>query len=114
MVLVLDGDREHAESVRALVRSQGHQVRILASWSALDLAAGKAEVLLVDLDTVETDDRRLGELARRGSGPVVMTMSASPHHPHLGQSMQKHVFAALAKPLDPEELNFWLRSIPGP
>jgi len=111
MVLVLDKDMGHAESVCLLVSRQGHQVRHLESWEELGPPGEEQEVLLVDLDSVAADDRRLAAMAGNGPLRVLMTMSSHRHHPHLGESMQRHVFAALRKPLDPEELGFWLRSI---
>jgi DNA-binding NtrC family response regulator len=110
-VLVLDSDKRQAEQVCDLVRARGYQARALASWDEVGPPGPGPEVLLVDLDTVRTDDRQLRDLCRGGKRRLLMTMSAVPHHPHLSESMQRFVFAALIKPLDPDEIGFWLKSV---
>ena len=109
-VLILDGDLRHGRQLARLVSSQGHPTRELRSWEQLPETAGRT-VLLVNLDTVKTDNRDLLEAGRLNSGLIVLTLSQQKFHPELSRAMQETVVASLCQPLDQEELFFWLHSI---
>ena len=109
-VLILDGDPRQGKQLVRLVSSQGYPPRELRSWEQLPETTGRT-VLLVNLDTVKSDNRDLLEAAKRNPGLIVLTLSQQKFHPELSRAMQEAVFASLCQPLDQEELLFWLRSI---
>ncbi|RJX33353.1 MAG: hypothetical protein C4525_09265 [Desulfarculus sp.] len=110
VLLILGGDSDQAARIGGYISEQGYAACHLTAWDDLLGQVPAEGVLLIDLDTVATSGRSLDELKRRHPRLVVLTASDQPFHPHLSQALQRHVFAMLGKPIDPEELLFWLRS----
>ena len=68
-------------------------------------------VLIVDLDTVALNNRTIARLKKKHPGINIIAKSQRPFHPELEESMRRFIFACLSKPLDADELNFWLKSL---
>jgi hypothetical protein len=41
----------------------------------------------------------------------ILCLSSARFHPELKESFLSHIYACLTKPIDPDELRYWLRSI---
>ncbi|MCK9377282.1 MAG: hypothetical protein M0P73_14170 [Syntrophobacterales bacterium] len=68
-------------------------------------------IVILDMDSLAADNRFFRELKRRAPGIHLLALSSRSYHPGLEEAMGSHIYACLAKPLDPEELRYWLRSI---
>jgi hypothetical protein len=65
---------------------------------------------ILDLDSVSIDNRTIRRLTLEF--PSVCFFSTSRHfHPELKDAICYHLFACLRKPVDPDELLYWLKSI---
>ena len=67
--------------------------------------------LILDLDTVDIDNRGIVQFKRSHPEINIIAKSALTFHPELEESLRSHIFACLSKPLDSAELHFWLRSL---
>jgi CheY-like chemotaxis protein len=67
--------------------------------------------LILDLDTVDIDNRAIVHLKKNRPKLNIIAKSARRFHPELEESLRNYIFACLTKPLDPSELQFWLRSL---
>jgi DNA-binding NtrC family response regulator len=67
--------------------------------------------LIVDLDTVAIGNRDIGRIKKNFPEIRIIAKSERTFHPELEESLRSFIFACLAKPLDLDELNFWLRSV---
>ncbi len=86
------------------------------SWHSLSgllehLKSEPVRVLLLDLDTVPVDNAFFRHLKKQIPELQILCLSSRKHHPGLAEAMGSYIYASLAKPLNVEELLFWLKSI---
>ena len=67
--------------------------------------------VILDLDTIPIDNRTIRELTLKYPGIYFLCISSDRFHPHLKESLCYHIYACINKPVDPDELFFWLKSI---
>ena len=75
------------------------------------LAAGEYLAVILDIDTVAVDNRTIRELTIKYPGLIFFALSAYRFHPELKDAICYHIFACINKPVDPDELFYWLRCI---
>jgi len=68
-------------------------------------------VVIMDLDNLPVDNRFFRELKRKNPRVHIVGLSSRPFHPELEEAMSSHISSCLTKPLDMEELLYWLRSV---
>jgi hypothetical protein len=67
--------------------------------------------VILDLDTVPVTSQFLRGLRKIHPQLHMLGVSKLSYHPGLEEVIGSHLFACLVKPLDVEELSFWLKSI---
>ncbi|MBW1842218.1 MAG: hypothetical protein JRI75_10570, partial [Deltaproteobacteria bacterium] len=67
--------------------------------------------VIVDIDTISIDNRTTRELAKKNPMVHFFCMSKKRFHPEIKEAISDYFFACLTKPIDPDELSYWLRSI---
>ena len=67
--------------------------------------------VFMDIDTVSVTNRDLRELTIAYPGIYFFCLSEHRFHPELKDAICYHIFACLNRPIDPDELFYWLRSI---
>lgn len=112
-VAVIDTDRKRSREVCGLLGQFDFPAVPLYSLEDLQehLEREQVGVLIVDLDTVKADNHFFRNLKKRNPDLHILCISSRPHHPGLEEAMGTHIYACLAKPLDTEELRYWLKSI---
>ena len=112
-VAVVDADEQQCGSVCEMLRQFDYRATPLHSLPDLQahLEAHPDQVALLDMDTVPADNRFFRELKRKVPGVYVLALSSRSYHPGLEEAMGSHIYACLAKPLDPEEFRYWMKSI---
>ena len=65
-------------------------------------------VLIVDLDTLPVDNNFFRNLKKQYPNLHILCLSSRTYHPGLEEAMGSHIYASLAKPLNSEELFYWL------
>jgi DNA-binding NarL/FixJ family response regulator len=83
---------------------------------------GRADCLAVilDVDSVMLSNRIIRMLKENFPALSIFCTSRRRFHPELQDALSHYISACLSKPVDPDELNFWLKSIrddestPGP
>ena len=110
-VVVLDTDLAQCQEIRNLLSSL--DVSAMQSVPELQefLTESDCRVILIDLDTIAIDNRTLAQMKRQHPEIEIIAKSERTFHPELEEALRSHILACLAKPLDPDELIFWLRSI---
>lgn len=71
----------------------------------------QARVMIVDLDTMPVDNTFFRTIKKQNPDLHILCVSSRTHHPGLQEAMESHIYASLAKPLNSEELFYWLRTI---
>ncbi len=110
---VVDADERHCQELCALLEQAGIPVAPLYSLEDLHKHLGKeqVELLIVDLDTLPVDNNFFKTLKKQNPKLDILCLSSLTYHPGLQEAMGSHIYASLAKPLNSEELLYWLKAI---
>jgi DNA-binding NtrC family response regulator len=110
-IVLLDADDVQCQEIRILLSS--FDVTAMHSLPDLQdyLAESECRAILIDLDTVSIDNRTLVQIKRQHPEIEIIAKSERPFHPELEEALRSHILACLAKPLDSDELIFWLKSV---
>ena len=86
------------------------QSQALSSLEDL-LDSNQYVAVVLDIDSVPVDNRTIRELAIKYPGVRFLCTSKDRFHPELKDAICYHIYACLNKPVDPDELLFWIKSI---
>lgn len=111
--IVVLTDIEQLEELRSILAAGPY--RIIRGESGPNLqgliSESGSNIVILDLDHVPADNRFLRNLKNANPGLSVLAISSKRFHPELRESMSSNIHACLNKPLDSEEVIFWLKSI---
>jgi len=97
------------------VRLTGHGYGILAARSQEDVMAlmlrKDCHLALIDLELCDVDNRFFRSLKATKPDTSIFVLSSRPFHPELKDAMANHICACFRKPVDSEELLFWLKAV---
>lgn len=113
MLLIMTADTEEHGSVSSLLAACGYASQKAASATELreKLQGGAFSAVLLDLDTVVLDNRTIRVLTLEFPVTPFLCLSSERLHPELQDSIRDHIYACLTKPIDPDELSYWLKCI---
>ncbi len=112
-IVVVDADKAQCQKLCTLLERSNYRTVASHSLSNLERSVeeGPLQVVILDLDTLPVDNRFIMDLRRENPGVRIMGLSSRPFHPELQEAISKHFYACLYKPVDRDELFFWLKSI---
>jgi DNA-binding response OmpR family regulator len=112
-VLMASSDKRESRDLCALLESHGYRITHAHSLANLgtQLRENLCSMLLLDLDHLSVDNRYMRELSRQHPGLSIIALSSRTFHPELEEALSSHISACLVKPVDIDELFFWLRSL---
>ena len=112
-MVVIDADKQHGRQFCDLLQDMNYSVSLIHSLKDLEQELHKdPEVaVILDLDTVPVNNQFLRGLRKIHPQLHMLGVSKLSYHPGLEEVIGSHLFACLVKPLDIEELSFWLKSI---
>jgi DNA-binding NtrC family response regulator len=112
-VVVLDTDKKQGRELCAILEKGPYQAYPLQSLP--DLGKCIEEIgcmaVFIDIDTVAIDNRVIRDLTLKYAGVHFFCVSKHPYNPELKDAICYHIYACLNRPVDPDELFYWLRSI---
>ncbi len=112
-ILVVDPDEEKCHELCKLL--QRHQLQSTALHSLVDLEdrvlPGDRPVVILDLDTLPVDNRFFRNMTKRNPEVKILGVSSRSFHPELQEAMSRHIISCLSKPVEEEELLFWVKSL---
>ena len=113
VVFVVNADTEDSSGISRLIGEAGYRAQTVASPAELkDMLKDRAcTAVIMDIDSVAVDNRTIRELASAFPAIPFLCLSKERFHPELKDSIRDHIYACLTKPIDPDELNYWLRCI---
>jgi len=108
-VLVIEDNRDAAETIQELLELEGHEVRLAFSGPAgIDIAhTWQPDLVLCDIGLPGMNGYQVAELLRRDPathGLRLVALSGYAQPEHLAQGQAAGFNAHLAKPVDPDEL----------
>ena len=75
------------------------------------LAGNSAFCVILDLDTLDVNNQTIRKLTIQFPHVYFLCTSRNRFHPELKDAICYHIYACLTKPLDYDELLYWLRCI---
>lgn len=112
-VVVLDTDNTQSRDLCTLIEESDCRPYIEHSLPGLEayLLRNKCRVVLMDIDSVPMDNRTIRQMTVKHPGVYFLCMSSERFHPELKEALCYHIYACINKPVDPDEIHFWLRTI---
>lgn len=112
-VLLASADATESALLSGIIRAFGGAMQVAGSYAELEdrLRERTFHAIIMDIDSLAADNRTIGRLAAASPKGAVLCVSRDRLHPQLQESIRNHVFACLTKPIDPEELGYWLKCI---
>ena len=112
-VVVLDTDKGDYQDLCALIEKSDCRAYVEHSLPAMEALLLKSEcsVVLMDIDSVPMDNRTIREMTIKYPGVYFLCLSSERFHPELKEALCYHIYACINKPVDPDEIHFWLRTI---
>jgi DNA-binding NtrC family response regulator len=110
-VLFVSTDGQEVERMQAMLADAGYRGETLADVAHLPdrLSRGAPLAVILDLDSLTLDNPTMRRLSQRFPDVCYFCSSRASYHPELQEAIRLHFFACLPRPLDPEELAYWLR-----
>ena len=111
-LIVLAADIEQLKDLRTALAGGFYRIIECESCASLPglISDTGSTVVILDLDSVSVDNKFVRLLKADNPGLFILTISGQKLHPELRESISSHIYACLSKPLDADELKFWLRS----
>lgn len=112
-IIVLDSGRDSSRELSDMLTSQNYPVTVTRNLSSLDnlVESNQYVAVFIDIDSVPVDNRTIRDLALKYPGLCFLCTSKDRFHPELKDAICYHIYACVNKPVDPDELLFWIKSI---
>jgi hypothetical protein len=115
VVCILGSDNKEAAEIRRIVLNHAYPYRTETYTTVPALKSGLAAVscmaAILDLDSVPLDNRAIRNLTLAFPSVCFLCASRDRFHPELKDAICYHLFACLTKPIDPDELHYFLKCI---
>ena len=112
-IVMVDGDEKQCHALCSMLEREHFSTIALHSLVTLEkeMQEPGPRVVILDFDTLPVDNRLFRILKKTRPEICIIGLSNRPFHPELEEAMSKHIHVCLAKPVDHEELVYWLKSI---
>jgi DNA-binding NtrC family response regulator len=113
MILIVSNNPVEADQVSGMLADKRYTSQIVTSIelliSKLDQRCRRS--VLIDIDSVPVDNRSIRNLTLTYPAIYFFCMSRDRFHPELKDAICYHIYACMNKPINPEELIYWMRCI---
>jgi len=112
-ILLVGGDINESKHLGRLLKEQQYKNVAIHSLSEAGnyLRSHHYTAVILDIDSLIADNRTIRDLSHRFPEVYWLCTSREKIHPELSESFRHHIYACISKPLDPDELFYWLRCI---
>ncbi len=112
-VAVIDADKQNCRALCGLLEQANIPAASIQTLKGLadHLQREPVAVLIIDLDSLPVDNAFFRGLKKQYPNLHIFCLSSRTHHPGLEEAMGSHICASLAKPLNSEELFYWLKAV---
>ena len=112
-IVVVDADQNQCRRLCALLKKSRYSTISMHSIQCLEenLKQSNSLAVILDIDTVPIDNRTVRELTIQFPDVYFFCLSKHPFHPELQDAICYHIYACLNRPVDPDELFYFLKSI---
>ena len=112
-IVILDANQNSYLELSEIINSKNYPLVQTQAISSLEdfLESDQYVAVVLDIDSVPVDNRKIRELALKYPGVRFLCTSKDRFHPELKDAICYHIYACLTKPVDPDELLYWIKSI---
>ena len=112
-IVILDGNKESGDELCTVLESLHCPIFTIQTLPLLEdlIDSGDYTVVIIDIDSVPVDNQTLRNLASTYTGVRFLCTSNDRFHPDLKDAICNHFYACLTKPVDPDELLYWIKCI---
>jgi DNA-binding NtrC family response regulator len=112
-VVVLDTDQKQGNNLCRLLANHQYGTAPLSSLKALDdyLEQSECRALIMNLDNISVTNKILKQLKAKKPLINIIAVSERQFHPELEEALREYISVCLAKPVDTDELMYWLKTI---
>ncbi len=112
-IVVLDADKKQCQEICSMLDDRNYEATPMHSMKNLTefIQESPCRVLILDMDTIPVDKNLFRKLKRSKPSLCILGLSSRAFHPELEEAMTKHIYACISKPVDEEELVFWVKSL---
>ena len=112
-VLVVSAIRDEAAGISEMLKPGGYTAYIIESLDFLEevISTNDCMAVLIDLDTIAVSNSAVRQLTLQFPQVCFFCASWKPFHPELKDAICYHIYACIQKPIDSDELLYWMKSI---
>ncbi len=112
-ILIVNSDREESALLAEMIRSAGCRIHLRHSMVDMmaTLAGSPFMAVVLDIDSLDIDNRTIRSLTLAYPDVCFLCTSNERFHPELKEALCYHIFACINKPIDPDEMVYWIRCI---
>lgn len=112
-ILIANSDSDEAMHLADMIRAAKCRSRSCRSLTDLMALLSNTSFLAVilDIDNLDIDNRTIRSLTLAHPDTCFLCTSSERFHPELQEALRDHIFACITKPVDPEEMLYWIRCI---
>ena len=112
-VVVLDTDKKQCKSLCGLLTDHEYMSIPMTSLTSMHqhLRESDCRAIILNLDNVSVTNKSLKQLKRENPSVNIIAFSERQFHPELEEALREYISVCLAKPVDPDELTYWLKTI---
>lgn len=112
-VLVLAARADDAQAICLIVANGPYRAKACSSLTDLEtvLSSDPCLAVILDFDSIPLDNRTIRNLTLAFPSIHFLGASEARFHPDLKDAIAYHLFACLNKPIDPDELHYFLKCI---
>ncbi len=112
-VILISKKSKELNQIDSFLLKHNYRPYLIESIESLNKKLSDIECnsVIIDLDFVSVNNQTIRELTIQYPDIYFLCMSRDRFHPELKDAICYHIFACLTKPLDYNELLYWLRCI---
>ena len=113
VVVVAGKDRKECKQLCAMLQEADYSATAVHALDHIEVSTREksAWAVILDLDSLPIDNHFIKQLFNRNPGICIIAISSRSFHPELKEAFSTCFSACLRKPLDSDELLYWLRSV---
>ena len=112
-VIVLDADTTQCRKLCAVLKDNTYTAVPMNSLANMDryMAEFDCRAVVVNLDSISATNKTLRDLKRKKPLINIIAVSKRQFHPELEEALREYISVCLAKPVDSDELVYWLKTV---
>lgn len=114
-IAVVDASSEELQNLCAILEHDRYRTIPLRSLAELveTVQGSPCHAVILDLDSLPVDNSFINELRKLNPSMCIVGISSCSFHPELEEAIRSHISACHSKPVNMDELIYWLKSVCG-